>query len=77
MKGKLSKILLYSFLLFGGITIFVLQLFVYEKPNGVFGFLLCMASIYIMIGSIIKLCKLSKRVREAMPYLLDLFFWLP
>lgn len=59
-----------------GISIFILQLFVFESPDGFFGFLLCLISIYLMIGSIIKLCKLSKNIKNSVLDILDLLFFI-
>jgi len=71
---KQKKIILYSILCILGITIFCLQLFVFESPDGVFGFLLCLTSIYLIFGSIYKLCKLSKKFLDFVISFLDTIF---
>ncbi len=73
---KQTKINICIFLFILGISIFILQLFVFEAPDGFFGFLLCLTSIYLMIGSIIKLCKLSKNIKNSVLDILDLLFFI-
>lgn len=71
---KQKKIILYSILCVLGIMIFCFQLFVFESPDGVFGFLLCLTSIYLIFGSIYKLCKLSKKFLDFVIAFLDTIF---
>ncbi len=73
---KQTKIYLCMGLLIIGLLIFILQLFVFEAPNGFFGFLLCLTSIYLIIGSIIKLCQLSKVIKSTIFDILDLLFFI-
>lgn len=73
---KQTKINICLLLLVLGITIFILQLFVFEAPDGVIGFLLCLTSIYLIIGSIIKLCQLSNIIKGAIFDILDLLFFI-
>lgn len=75
MKKK-TKIYLCIILLLVGLTSFVLQLFVFEAPDGVIGFLLCLTSIYLIIGSIIKMCQLSTRIKSTIFDILDLLFFI-
>lgn len=75
---KKSKSLICGILLIVGLLIFILQLFVFEAPDGVLGFLLCLCSIYLIIGSIIGLCKSNKAIKNALLGILEiLFFWTP
>ncbi len=53
-----------------------LQLFVFEAPDGSIGFLLCLISIYLIIGSIIKLCQLSNKIKNSIFDILDLLFFI-
>ena len=76
MKRK-SKLILYSFLLILGLLIFVFELFIFQKPDGIVGLIICIISIYLFLGSIVKLCKLSEKFANALPSFLDLLFWLP
>lgn len=71
---KNNKILFYFALLILGISLFYLQLFVWEAPDGTFGFLLCLFSIYLMIGSVIQLCKLSKTFSKTLFAIFDSLF---
>lgn len=73
---KQTKINICIFLFIVGISIFILQLFVFEAPDGLFGFLLCLTSIYLMTGSILKLCKLSKNIKNSILDILDLLFFI-
>lgn len=73
---KQTKINLCIMLFIIGITSFILQLFVFEAPDGIFGFLLCLTSIYLIIGSIIKLCQLSARIKNSIFDILDLLFFI-
>ena len=74
--NKKAKIYLCIILLLVGLTSFVLQLFVFEAPDGVIGFLLCLTSIYLIIGSIIKMCQLSTRIKSTIFDILDLLFFI-
>lgn len=76
MKKK-NKIILYSLLLILGLIMFVLEVFIFQKPDGIIGLLICIVSIYLIIGSILRLCKLSKIFSGTLINLLDLLFWLP
>ena len=59
-----------------GITIFVLQLFVFESPNGILGFLLCLTSIYLIIGSLVGMCKLDSSIKNRVLAILDMLFFI-
>lgn len=73
---KQTKIYLCLVLLLIGLLSFTLQLFVFEAPNGIIGFLLCLTSIYLIIGSIIKLCQLSTKMKNTIFDILDLLFFI-
>lgn len=76
--SKNKKIVFYIALLLLGFAIFILQVFIFQAPNGVFGFLLCLTSIYFILGSIIKLCKMSKLFKDTiLGTIFDFLFWLP
>lgn len=74
--NKQKKINLCITLLIIGLTSFILQVFVFEAPDGIFGFLLCLISIYLIIGSIIKLCQLSTKIKNSIFEFLDLLFFI-
>ena len=76
MKKK-NKITLYTILLILGLLVFVGEVFIFQKPDGIAGFIICIVSIYIVLGSIIKLCKLSKKFSNTLTNFIDLLFWLP
>ncbi len=62
---KQTKINLCITLLLIGLLSFTLQIFIFEAPDGIIGFLLCLISIYLIIGSIIKLCQLSTKIKNS------------
>ena len=74
---KRNKLILYSILLLVGIISFVLELFIFQKPDGTLGLIICILSIYLILGSIIKLCKLSPKFENTFLSILDILFWLP
>jgi len=74
---KSNKILLYSILLILGLTVFVSEVFIFQKPDGIAGLILCITSILLILGSTVKLCKISEKFANALPDVLDLLFWLP
>lgn len=76
MKKK-NQMKLYSILLVFSLSVFILEIFVFQKPDGILGFLICLMSIYFMLGSTIKLCKLSKKFSNNLLAFLDLLFYLP
>lgn len=73
---KRTKLNLCIALLVIGLLSFTLQVFVFSAPDGFFGFLLCLTSIYFMMGSIYKLCKLSPKFKKAFFEFLDLLFFI-
>ena len=75
--NRKQKLVLYGILLALGVLTFVLEIFVFQKPSGVLGFLICMASIYLSLGSMIKLAILSEHFKEGLLNFIDLLFWLP
>lgn len=76
MKVKLKKAALYLLLLAVGIAAMIIM-FKTNKPDGVIGFLIFMSCIYLVIGIVIKLCKLTSDPTGTFAALLDLLFWLP
>lgn len=71
-----NQIILCIALLIVGLLGFILQVFVFEAPDGILGFLLCLCSIYLILGSIIKLCKLSNRFKETLFTSIDFLFFI-
>lgn len=71
------KIILYSILLILGLLIFISEIFIFQKPDGILGYCICIISIYLILGSLIKLCKLSKKFKNTLLTSLDILFWLP
>ncbi len=73
---KQTQINICFMLLVIGLTSFILQLFVFEAPNGNIGLLLCLTSIAFIIGSIIKLCQLSESIKNVILSILDALFFI-
>lgn len=74
---KKNKIIRYSVLLVIGLLSFILEIFVFQKPDGVLGFIICIVSIYLILASTIKLCRLSSKFENGLIMLLDAVMWLP
>lgn len=55
MKEKTKKIIAFSALFVIALTYFILAIFVFQAPNGLIGYLLCMASLSAIIISVVKL----------------------
>lgn len=72
-----KKLILYGAILLAGLLVFILEIFVFQKPDGILGLIICIASILMVLGSIIKLCILSPKFEESFLTALDIFFWLP
>lgn len=72
-----KKLLLYTVMLLIGLAAFVLEIFVFQKPDGILGLIICITSILMIIGSIVKLCRLSPKFEDGFIKVLDIFFWLP
>ena len=72
-----KKLILYGAILLVGLLVFILEIFVFQKPDGILGLIICIASILMVLGSIIKLCMLSPIFEESFLTALDIFFWLP
>lgn len=73
---KQAKMSLCIILLILGLVSFTLQVFVFGAPDGIMGFLLCLISIYLILGSIIKLCQLSAKFKNSILDILDLLFFI-
>lgn len=55
-----------------GIVLFSLQVFVFESPDGFFGYLVCLFSVLLTIISFIKLFQVSKTFREVIKSILEM-----
>jgi len=62
---KRKKMVLYGALLVVGILVFVLEIFVFQKPDGILGLAICIASILTVLGSLGKLCKMSPKFENS------------
>lgn len=69
---KKPKIMFWSALLIIGLLAFVLQIFVFQKPDGMVGYLICITSVFLILGSIIRLCFLRPKLVDILLNLLDM-----
>lgn len=72
-----KKAFLYGLLLLISLAVFILEIFVFQKPDGILGLIICIASILTIFGSLVKLCKLSPIFEDSFLKFLDLLWWLP
>ena len=72
-----KKLILYGTILLAGLLAFILEVFIFQKPDGILGLIICIASVLMILGSIIKLCILSPKFEDSFLTALDIFFWLP
>ncbi len=73
--NKKKKIILYISLLI--ISILICTLSLSFNVNGILGFILVLLSIYLFVGCLIKLIRLSNKFKIGFLSFLDLLFWLP
>lgn len=71
------KIFFYSLVTIIGLIIFILEIFVFQKPDGAIGLIICITSLIMSFGGAVKLCKLSEKFENSFISALDIFFWLP
>lgn len=76
MKQEKDKkdIIVYGMLFVLGLLVFIFEVFIFQKPDGVIGLLICLSSIYLMLGSAYKLCKLNQSFVKVLFHIIDLFF---
>lgn len=67
MKNKI-----YALLIVIGMTIFILQIFVFQSPDGIIGCFLCITSVLLIIIASIKLFQNSKKFQEFIKVLLEM-----
>lgn len=75
--SRKKKLMLYGAMLAVSLLVFVLTVFVFQKPDGAAGLVICIACVLTILGSLVKLCRLSPRFENNFLALLDLFSWLP
>lgn len=73
MKEK-NKIILYMILLIFGLLVFISQIFILQKPDGTLGLIICIISVELILGSLIKLYRLSPKFKNAILALVDILF---
>ncbi len=77
IMSRQKKLILYGAIFILGLLMFVLEIFVFQKPDGIIGLIICIASVLMILGSVIKLCMLSAKFEDSFLAMLDIFFWLP
>ena len=65
---------MYTFLMIMGLVGFVLQIFVFEKPDGNFGMILCMIEVALISGSGVRLCQVNKEFRNGLIKFIKILF---
>ncbi len=71
-----KKIALYSFTIFAAIILFIASMTLLGETK-LAAPIIIVISIYLLVGSIIKLCKLNDKFKNSIITALDLLFWLP
>lgn len=71
-----KKIALYLTTIFVAIALFIVSMTVLGETKLVAPIVIVI-SVYLFIGSIIKLCKLNDRLKDLVITAIDLLFWLP
>lgn len=72
MKNKM----LYIFLIILSIMLFIISISVLNNTKFVAPIIIVI-SVYLFLGSIIKLCKTNDKLKNTIICALDLLFWLP
>lgn len=72
--SKKTKMILYGILLSICLTIFILQIFIFESPDGNLGLLLCMTCTGGITGSIVRLYQLSESFQSLLKTVIDVMF---
>lgn len=67
---------LYYIVMIVSIILFVISISVFSNTT-ILGPIMNVISIYLFIGSIIKLCKQNEKLKNTILCALDLLFWLP
>lgn len=75
--SKKGRILLYGAILVLGLLAFVLEIFVFQKPDGFWGLMICIISLLMIFVGIIKLCQASEKFKSEFWEALDIFSFLP
>lgn len=71
-----KKIALYSFTIFAAIILFIASMTLLGETK-LAAPIIIVISIYLLVGSIIKLCRLNDKFKNSIITALDLLFWLP
>lgn len=75
--NRKRKQLVYAVILITGLISFILQIFIFQKPDGLIGFILCEASVMMILISIVRLCSFSRLFRKGLLTILDAITWIP
>ena len=71
-----KKIALYSFTIFAAIILFIASMTLLGETK-LAAPIIIVISIYLLVGSRIKVCKLNDKFKNSIITALDLLFWLP
>lgn len=74
MSKKNQKIIFYGILLSICLTVFILQIFIFESPDGNFGLFLCMTCTGLITYSTVRLYQLSESFQSLLKTVIDVMF---
>ena len=64
----MKKVILYSLMLIIGLTAFILEIFVFQKPDGFLGLLICIVSLILIFGSCVNYVIFYSKYQEEQLY---------
>lgn len=71
---KFNSKTVYGLLLVISLLGFILHIFMFEKPDGNIGMILCMIETGLVTGSVVRLCQLSKEFRDGFKKFIETVF---
>ncbi len=71
-----KKMYLYISLIILSILLFIMAMTILRNTNFIAPIII-VTSIYLFVGSLIKLCKMSNKLKNTVICAIDLLFWLP
>ena len=75
--SKTKKIIIFGLMAFLGILLFLLEVFVFQWPNNVLGFIIASVLALSAIFGILGLCSLSAKFRDSLLVFLEFLGWIP
>lgn len=75
--SRKKQLLFYWLIFLLGLLAFILEIFVFQKPDGVLGLVICLASLFSIIFGSYKLCRSSEKIKNFFIHALDILLGLP